>query len=312
MSWQLYSRKSICIVIAFILIYFIVFRRRSTRFYLTEAEIDKYFQQKSFNMTYPRRIPRIIHQTWRTHDVPRKWNHTVQSVRVFNANDFEYHIWTDEDINRYVRHVQPAYYEKIFLNYPLDIQRIDAFRYIVLYYIGGIYIDMDNGCRKSFETLIETLESLDSKSQHLAAFPRTSPIGISNGFMISTKGHPLFQMLIAYLPTFAHNYLIDYLTVMLSAGPIFLSIIEFYFDQISTSSSVRILDEIVYSGIYTWHTPGNSWHGKDARMILSVYHSIRLMPTKYLLFFVLFVLVVFFRRRLFSRFQRRRCRSLNI
>lgn len=314
MSWQLYSRKSICIGFALVCLYFFVFRRRSTRFYLTKSDINQYLERKSLNYTYSRRIPRIVHQTWKNHDIPVKWNRTVHSVRTLNSKEFQYHLWTDEDIHRYVRHVEPDYYRNIFLHYPLDIQRIDAFRYIILYYIGGIYIDMDNGCRKSFDTLFETIESLDPQSKNLAAFPRTSPVGISNGFMISTKNHPLFRMLISNLPLFAHNYLIDYLTVMFTAGPTYLSIIEFYFDQISTNSSIRILDEIVYSNIYTWHTPGNSWHGQDARIILYVYHSLRTMKMKTIIqilwIFALLLLIIVYRRR-FSRLKRRLFHSYN-
>ena len=134
---------------------------------------------------------------------------------------------------------------------------------------------MDNGCRLSFETLFDALEQLDARSKHLAAFPRTSPSGVSNGFMIATKNHPFFARLISRLPLFNHNYLVDYLTVMLSAGPTYLSINEFFFNTVREQASVRILDEIVYSDVYTWHMPGNSWHGRDALVILYVYRFLR-------------------------------------
>jgi len=275
MQWRSYIRRILYLGIIFFLIYIIVFRRPSSQVFLTASDINEYTQQKNLNNTHLRRIPRVIHQTWKTQHVPSRWNKTVETVRELNANQFEYRLWTDDDMHKFVRQKEPYLYRHTFLTYPLDIQRVDAFRYIILYHLGGIYIDMDNGCRQSFESLINTLETIDFESIHLAAYPRTSPIGVSNGFMISTKGHPLFKILTSRLPIFNHNYLINYLTVMLSAGPLYLSLNDFYFDKSSTQSSIRIIDEIVYSSIYTWHTPGNSWHGRDARIILYIYHWIR-------------------------------------
>ena len=272
MQWQTCLRKFFYGGIVIFLLYIVFFRRRSPRVFLTVSNLNEIVLQ---NNTYSHRIPRIIHQTWKTHQVPVRWNRTVESVRQLNSQQFEYRLWTDDDMHKFVRQEEPYLYDHTFRTYSLDIQRVDAFRYIVLHRLGGIYIDMDNGCSQSFDSLLNVLEALDSQSTHLAAFPRTSPIGISNGFMISTKGHPLFKNLISRLSLFNQNYLIDYLTVMLSAGPLFLSLNEFYFDTSSEQSAVRVIDEIVYSSIYTWHTPGSSWHGKDARVILYIYHSVR-------------------------------------
>ncbi|CAF1060950.1 unnamed protein product [Rotaria sordida] len=38
------------------------------------------------NVTWPqRRVPRVIHQTYRTYDIPAIWNRPVQSVMTMNA-----------------------------------------------------------------------------------------------------------------------------------------------------------------------------------------------------------------------------------
>jgi mannosyltransferase OCH1-like enzyme len=275
MQYRTSVRRVLLSGIIFLIIYFIFFQRYSPRVFLTVLNINEYEKQNKLNITHHRRIPRIIHQTWKTKDVPIRWNQTVESVRQLNAEQFDYRLWTDEDMHAFVSKEEPYLYEHVFRKYPFDIQRVDAFRYIVLHRLGGLYIDMDNGASQSFDSLLSILESLDQQSAHLAAFPRTSPVGISNGFMISTKGHPFFKILVSRLSSFNYNYLIGYITVMFSAGPSYLSINEFYFDTSSTKSVIRIIDEIVYSSVYTWHTPGNSWHGSDAKIILYVYHSVR-------------------------------------
>ncbi|CAF3427145.1 unnamed protein product, partial [Rotaria sp. Silwood2] len=214
-----------------------------------------------------RRIPRIIHQTWKNAIIPERWNLTVQSVRKLNADKFEYRLWTDDDMHEFVREKEPDLYVNTFLAYWYDIQRVDAFRYILLYHLGGVYIDMDTGCSTSLNILLDALEVLDPQAQHLAAFPATKPSGLSNDFLISTKGHPLFSQLVSRLSLFNHNYVVYYLTVMLSTGPLYLTLNERLFARSSKMVSVRIIEEKLYSPILLWFSGGNSWHGRDARII---------------------------------------------
>lgn len=307
MQRQVWMRRILYVGIVLFLFYYIVLRRRSTRVFLIPSHITEYHLRKLVNDTSRPRIPRIIHQTWKSEHVPSHWQETVQSVRQLNADQFEYRLWTDDQMHEFVRQVEPNFYEQTFLTYSLDIQRVDAFRYVLLYHFGGVYIDMDNGCRQSLESLLDILETFDSHAVHLAAFPQTTPLGISNGFMIATKGHPLFRTLISRLSLFNHNYLIDYLTVMFSAGPSYLSIHEFYFDSKSSQSAIRIIDDLVYSGIYTWHTPGNSWHGNDAKVILYIYHSVRRVFRElfYAICVILSCILVLCLSRCYLRWRRR-------
>lgn len=268
----------LCIIFVCICVSFFVFRRPNKRKLLTAFEIE---QLDALNLLDPPdhkiQIPRIIHQTWKTRQVPLRWNKTVQSIIELNRKHFEYRLWTDEDMHRFVKEKDAEFYRDTFLTYPLDIQRVDAFRYFILYYLGGLYIDMDNGAIKSLHTLFNALEMIDPQGKHYCAFPRTTPVGVSNGFMISTRGHPLFRRLISHLSWFNHRYVVDYLTVMLSAGPLYLSLHEFYFRS-PKNVHVRVIDEIVYSSIYTWHTPGSSWHGRDAKILLYIYYKILMTP----------------------------------
>ena len=304
MRWRTCFRTTSFVGMTGFLLYIIIFRRHSPRVFLTTSDINEFTKKKNSNSINPPRIPRIIHQTWKTCDIPARWNRTVQSVRRLNANQFEYRLWTDEDMHKFVRHEEPYLYQNTFLKYLFNIQRVDAFRYIVLHRFGGIYIDLDNGCSRSLESLLNVLEAIDPQTIHLAAFPRTRPIGITNGFMISTKGHPFFKILVSRLSLFNHNYLINYLTVMISAGPSYLSINEFYFDTSFHQSAVRIIDEIVYSFLYTWHTTGSSWHGQSDRVIVYIYHSLRRCSSRTLycsLFAVSFITLLFLYRYCFRR-----------
>ena len=289
---RLYGGVCLCFVL--FCLYRLVFCRASERKLLSESDIERLSTSNLLDRPdHPIRIPRIIHQTWKTNEVPEKWNRTVQSIIELNAPRFEYRLWTDEEIHRFVYEKDAQFYRNTFLTYPLDIQRVDAFRYFVLFHQGGLYIDMDNGCLRSLHTLFNALELVDPEGTHFCAFPRTVPVGVSNGFMIATPGHPLFQQLINHLWHFNHRFLIDYLTVMLSAGPLYLSLHEFYFRPLA-NVHVRVLDEIVYSSIYTWHAPGSSWHGRDAKVLLYIYHGLQQIPQWISLLLIVATVILFF------------------
>ena len=102
---------------------------------------DKYYYHPLNNKV----VPKIIHQTapsdkskW-----PKSWFDGHYSVKkYFPEPEFKHIMWTDEMIYNFVSNFFPQYYDT-FMSYPYMINRIDMFRYMILYVYGGIYIDMD-------------------------------------------------------------------------------------------------------------------------------------------------------------------------
>ncbi|CAF2807074.1 unnamed protein product [Rotaria sp. Silwood2] len=136
------------------------------------------------NVTWPRqRVPRVIHQTYRTYDIPAIWNTSVQSVITMNAGDFKYRRWSHADMDAFVQQHEPHFYRNTFVNYRYDMQRIDSFRYVLMFYLGGIYIDMDNGCHRPLREFVATMEALDPDSPHLALFPAEDTFGVQTDFV---------------------------------------------------------------------------------------------------------------------------------
>jgi len=99
-------------------------------------------------------VPRIIHQTAPSDE--KKWNPVwklCQESWKRNFPQWEYKMWTDEDLDTLIR-TKYAWFYTIYSNYPKKIMRIDAARYFILYDQGGIYADMDFECVKNFEHVI--------------------------------------------------------------------------------------------------------------------------------------------------------------
>ena len=47
-------------------------------------------------------IPKLIHQTWKTSEIPSKWVNTQKSL-LRNNPDYEYILWTDSDIHNFMK-----------------------------------------------------------------------------------------------------------------------------------------------------------------------------------------------------------------
>ena len=95
--------------------------------------------------------------------------------------------------------------------------------------------------------------------------------------MGSVPQHPFFLRVIELLQSYDRHWLLPYITVMYSTGPLFLSVLwkEYMIDKPGEAGRVRILMQDEYNK-YSWsfftHHVGNSWHGKDAQLIFWVSH----------------------------------------
>jgi inositol phosphorylceramide mannosyltransferase catalytic subunit len=212
-----------------------------------------------------RRIPKIIHQTWKTRDVPAAWAESVESWQRHHP-DWEYRFWTDEDLARFVHDRHPWFLET-WLDYPYAIQRVDSARYLILHTFGGVYSDLDIFARRSCEFL----------QCHGAVIPETLPLGFSNDLMMASSDHPLFAHLMRRLIPAHRRYsrawgLPRHFRVMLSAGSLFLT---GGYRTFSQKDSVYILPPPLYreegEEALVRHVTGNSWHEWDSRLLGRVF-----------------------------------------
>ncbi|CAG8165638.1 unnamed protein product [Penicillium salamii] len=224
----------------------------------------------------PQIIPKIIHQTYKNETIPEVWVEAQQSCIDLHP-DYEYILWTNEKSREFIAAEYPWFLDT-FDGYNYPIQRADSIRYFVLAHYGGTYIDLDDvsyyppptpnhpnveqGCNRRLDPLLA----------YPAWVRRTAPTGISNDAMGSVPQHPFFLRVIELLQQYDRHWLLPYITVMYSTGPLFLSVIwkEYMRDKPSEAGRVRILMQDEYNK-HSWsfftHHRGNSWHGKDAHLI---------------------------------------------
>lgn len=209
-------------------------------------------------------IPKIIHQTYKTEDIPEQWIESQQKCINLHP-DYEYILWTDEMAHDFIEKQYP-WFLSTFESYEYPIERADAIRYFILYTYGGVYIDLDDGCERRLDPLLK-----------FPAFVRkTSPTGISNDVMGSIPGHPFFLKLIKSLKHYKKDWWIPYMTIMGSTGPIFVSVIWKQYKRWTKRTPYNVI-RILQPNDYKKSThsffsiaKGSSWHLDDAHFMKSL------------------------------------------
>lgn len=101
-------------------------------------------------------IPKIIHQTYKTKDISNELSDNILHLKKINP-DWDYFLYDDNDIEEFItRHYGSLileYYKKI--NPMYGAAKADFFRYLLMYKIGGVYLDIKSSLTKSLnDTLL--------------------------------------------------------------------------------------------------------------------------------------------------------------
>jgi hypothetical protein len=99
-----------------------------------------------------RSIPRVVHQTMKSRDVPARMFSAAESWWRSNP-DCEYQFHDDSSCASFVADFDPDM-ARCFERVPPGAFRADIWRYCMLYQHGGIYADIDTVCRYSMDRLL--------------------------------------------------------------------------------------------------------------------------------------------------------------
>jgi hypothetical protein len=164
-------------------------------------------------------IPRIIHQTWKTSDVPPAWRAHVDTWRHHHPG-WEYRLWTDADNDEFVARHFPEFL-RIYRAYPYSIMRADAVRYMLLLKYGGLYVDLDYECLAPLDSFLAvdrfTLGLEPGAHEQGHGYQRIP----SNALMIAPAGNKVCHEILAYLTTDSRPC-VDHQDVLHCTGPLML------------------------------------------------------------------------------------------
>jgi mannosyltransferase OCH1-like enzyme len=241
------------------------------------------------------RIPRIIHQTWKSNQLSTEFRESLISWKRQHP-DWQYILWTDE-MNRNLIASYFAWFLPFYDNYEYNIQRADVVRYFILYKYGGIYVDLDVLSRQSLDKLFTELDKYNDvvalvSSGNLSSYA-------SNWLMISTALNSfwieVWKMLIdSYNNKNCWWCIGKHFKVMYSTGPGMINRVVK-----NSKKNIVLLGEqfnpcsvcdpkpCTCSNCYITHTTGQSWNAWDSLFLNAI-----LCKWQYALFILVIIIIL--------------------
>lgn len=182
-------------------------------------------------------LTKTIFQTWKTYDVPNAWKHGQESVIKMNKT-WKYYLLNDHDNLQVVTRYFP-WFRDTYINFPYNIQRADAIRYMLLYLYGGVYLDLDYECLRPFDDI-----SIPEGKEIVLIKSINNTHSITNSFMWSLKPNNDFWMQclqdINNIKT--KTYLGKHLAVYITTGPFML---HRNFNSYKNNNTIDVRTDIV-------------------------------------------------------------------
>jgi len=162
-------------------------------------------------------IPHVFHQAHTSEYIPIVNVKNVRSLIHHNPS-WQYYFWTDETARKMIEqkhtHLLPFYDNLIN-----PIERNNLFRYIVLFEIGGVYLDTDVEVRRHFDRVTYKYTCIipHEPFEHTSIFHRLEFM-ITNAIMMCRAGHPFLRRLLRNVIDYSFRQNADERT-----GPLFVT-----------------------------------------------------------------------------------------
>jgi len=148
---------------------------------------------------YENKIPRIIHQMWKTTSVQTVFKEYIRTWPRMHPF-WEYRFWTDASGEKFVKSMYPKFYQ-MFMKFN-GIQKSDALRYFILHHFGGVYADLDVEAVAPLDSILNNTLTLSQEPLAHAVILEDRDRQVCNAFMASPPGHPFWP--------YVHEYMRDH------------------------------------------------------------------------------------------------------
>ena len=269
-------------------------------------------------------IPTIIHQIWFQgyQNVPKHLKDYSDSWRK-NNSEYTFMFWDQITIEKLIDDIAVDWITETYNHFDIMIQKIDFAKYIILYYIGGIYIDIDVKSIKPLSFLGELLNSdlLVSEMPYdfwqralffVTGYTDTKVI-VNNGIIMTRKNHPVLLDTMHNVEKYRDNLFKNrnkFLYIFNSTGPLVLTeALKNYIQKENIpkeSKEIIIVDQTYFEGCdigdikYTGceipenaiglHYYESAWVSDSEKKLLGVYYKIK----DNIYFVVLLIVLVYF------------------
>lgn len=194
-------------------------------------------ESKDYNV-----LPKRIHQVWLGSKLPDKYKAWTESWQHMNP-DWEYRLWTDADLDDVEIPRRKLFHSITHLG-----QKSDFLRYHILNQYGGVYVDTDFECLKSFDPI--------TYANFFAAktYSRTT-MELFIGLIGSTPNHPVLKKVISAMNTIRSD---SWKSVFNTTGTYFFT--KIFFETVTAFTK----GVIIFPPDYFYPYPNNERHlGRD-------------------------------------------------
>ncbi|MCL4360890.1 hypothetical protein M1446_00870 [Candidatus Dependentiae bacterium] len=155
------------------------------------------------------KIPPIIHHIWiGPNPLPKESEILIESWKKYHP-DWAHKLWTNEDLKDF-----KLTNKKQFDSATNWGEKSDILRYEILYKYGGLYVDHDFECLKSFDNIHKCCS-------FYAGILHSKKVEIANGIIGSTPGHPLLKICIDNIKEKGSNN--NVLSILARTGPYYFT-----------------------------------------------------------------------------------------
>jgi len=159
----------------------------------------------------------IIHQIWLQgrENVPKKYLNYSNMLKNMNKR-YQHIIWDEKTFYDKILNKYPEY-KKFYEMLPLIHLKVDYMRYIILFIIGGIYVDMDAKPMKSFDSIRNLINKYETvlcklkrtKTESIIITGHTEVI--NNGVIISKPNSIFLKKLIETVQKNIMKYKVEFI-----------------------------------------------------------------------------------------------------
>jgi mannosyltransferase OCH1-like enzyme len=195
------------------------------------------------------KIPHIIHQIYEDPAGPDESLLELAKTWMEHHPTWEYRFWSKEDIEDFLTAEFPEFMPT-YKAYPFNVQRWDAIRYLILYKIGGLYVDLDYECLEPIDSLLNNTICCMGMEPRVNAIVHDKAFIVGNALMASIPNHPYFKAMIDEMMNGEkYSTLPKALQIMETTGPFMTTRL---YEQYPDKDEITLLPEDLVTPLTFW------------------------------------------------------------
>lgn len=250
-------------------------------------------------------IPKIIHQLWLQGEnkIPNKFKEDIIKIKELHQK-WKYYIWDENKILNMIK--DNKYIKNKYLSFKFLHQKVDFIKIVILYYFGGIFIDIDAEVIKPLDSLFQKYNNYDLIISFIATANNYDIKNIliceklkdcyNNGIIISKPKADILKYLYLNFDNKCKININKSLCISQTTGPLkFNKLINNY----KGTSKILILDNSylepcimdicnINDNTYIKHKHNLSWLHPFFVKIINLYYKYK----KYLIFFLILCIYI--------------------